>query len=410
MPHYQNSEIIERYGVSRRTVLNWIERAENGKLNLELQREKGRPFIAKTPNNQHLMTELAQRGRKYLNTNSLKTVVPNPEFYQLYTEEQILDIISHIRTYREIPLQYSYFNGGAEYWNRHTQQLYKDSEANPLLNTIELIDANMSYLDTILEKYAYINVIDVGVGNALPTKKLLSHLLKAGKLKRYAAIDISADMLRLAKKNIKAWFGDKVQFEEYVNDISFEPFADVIAEPPLKSGQQTINLVLLLGGTLANFRSPEDALKVIRKSMGPNDLFIYGLKLDSMTSRDQFDFRISGGGNYSLPPQCKFLIDLLGISEDYYSVEAGFDKEEHARYARIRMKYATNIIFSLSRGDWEVGLNKDDGIIVWWAKHNTSEEIVSLVSSNGFDPLLTSQTPTHDYMILLADLRKDGRQ
>lgn len=407
MHYYKNSE-LERFGVSRRTAIKWIEKARTGGLNLELLEVKGKHYIARTAANQEAIKQLVQERRKYINQRGLKIATPKPEFYELYSPEQIHDIISRIRTYGEIPLQYSYFDGGAEFWNRHTQQLYKDETPNPLTSTISLLDANMGYLDTVLSRYSQVNIIDVGVGNALPTRNLLKHLRTSGKLKRYVAIDISDDMLALAKKNIEKWFGGEVAFEGYTNDISFEPFADVIAEPPRTAGQQTINLVLLLGGTLANFRSPEDALKVIRKSMGPNDLFIYGLKLDSPASRDQFDFRIRGGGNHPLPPQCKFAIDLLGIDESFYSVEAGYDQKERARFARIQMKHALNINFRIPRGDWEVGLNKDESLIVWWAKHNSPDEIVSLLRGNGFDPLLTSQTATHDYMIILSDLRRDG--
>jgi uncharacterized SAM-dependent methyltransferase len=407
MHYYKNTELADIYGVSRRTVTNWIEQTKSGRLDLELHEYGNKAYIARTPKNQSVMKGLVQERRKFLNKRSLKTVTPRPEFYDLYNDEYVLEIISNIDTYREIPLKFSYFDGGAAAWDTYTKEMYTSEVPNTLTSTIKLLDADMSYLDTALDEYSYVNLIDVGVGNALPAKPVIAHLLERGKLKRYVAIDISHEMLTIAEKNIKQWFKGKVTFEGYVNDMSFKPFTDVVAEPPTRGKDSTVNLLLLLGGTLSNFQAPEDVLKVIRKSMGRNDLFIYSLKLDSATTREQFSFHVSHEGQL-LPDQCQFILDRLNIEKDYYTVEMGYNEVERARYMQIRLKYALTLEFELSRGTWRVDLKKDDTLVVWRALHNSAFDIVNTLYENGFNPLLTSQTTDHDYMLILADLRKDG--
>jgi hypothetical protein len=66
------------------------------------------------------------------------------------------------------------------------------------------------------------------------------------------------------------------------------------------------------------------------------------------------------------------------------------------------------IEFELSQGMWQLEFNKDDTILLLRALHFSAFDIVNTLYENGFNPLLTSQTTDHDYMLILADLRKDG--
>ncbi|HEX6258805.1 MAG TPA: L-histidine N(alpha)-methyltransferase [Candidatus Saccharimonadales bacterium] len=407
MNYYKSTELAEKYGVSRRTITNWVEQTRQGRLDLELCEDNGRHFILKSHKNQLAIRQLVTGRRKFLNKRSLKHVRPLPQFYETYSEQQILEIISGIDTYREIELKFTYINNGATGWDAYAKRLYSDSLANSLNSTVKLLNAAQNYLDEVFKDYTHVNVVDIGVGNSLPVKNLLAHLLDSGKLKRYAAIDISQEMLDIAQKNIKEWFGDKVNFEGHVYDISYELFANAIAEPPAEGSNRTVNLVLLLGGTLANFDSPDDVLRVIRKSMSRNDLFAYSLKLDSVMNREQFHF-IGHKDGQLLYPQCEFVLNMLGINRDLYDVEMGYNEQERARYIRIRLKYALTLEFNLPRGNWRLDLNKDETIGVWRARHNNPTDIMTLLTRNGFTPLHISQTVDHDYMVLISDLQKES--
>jgi uncharacterized SAM-dependent methyltransferase len=410
MHYYKNTELADIYGVSRRTATNWIEQTKSGRLDLELYEYNDKAYIARTPKNQVLITSLVRERRKFLNTRSLRVVRPLPRFYEVYGEKHILEIISELDRYKEIPLQFSYLGDGASVWDAYAHQMSTSTFPNSLTGAIKLLNNNIQNLDMALEEYDHINIIDVGVGNALPSKDIIAHLLDSGKLKRYVAIDISREMLTIAKKNIKQWFKGKVAFEGYVRDISTEPFTDLIVEAP-KPEDKTINLVMLLGGTLANFRSPQDVLKVICKSMGRNDIFAYTLKLDSKTTREQhFGFyKVPFTHSSQLTPaRHQLILDLLGVDEGQYSIETGYDKTKRARYMQIRLKHAMTIEFELSQGMWQLEFNKDDTILLLRALHFSAFDIVNTLYENGFNPLLTSQTTDHDYMLILADLRKDG--
>jgi SAM-dependent methyltransferase len=164
----------------------------------------------------------------------MKIVRPGPDFYKNYTQAQIYDIVTNLEIHHEIPRQYNYIDGGAHHWDEYAQRLANEEAPNLINSTFKLLAMNGSYIDSLLAQYEQVNVVDIGVGNALPVKDLLAHLLEQGKLGRYIAIDISREMLNIAQRNIKEWFDDRVAVEDYELDIDRERFDNILAEEYIK--------------------------------------------------------------------------------------------------------------------------------------------------------------------------------
>jgi uncharacterized SAM-dependent methyltransferase len=403
--YYKSKDLKEIYGVSRQTVSKWIESVKNGKLNLETIDENGQSYIRNTPANNVIIAELVKSRQKFKNTKSLRTIAPTEEFYKLYSPEQITDIIVNLRVHHEIPRQYNYIDEGAAYWDKYSTKLFNDSDANnPLHSTEELMQLNKAYLDELLSQYKKVNVVDIGPGNALPVKSLLSHLIDHDKLGRYTAIDISPEMLEIAHQNIKRWFNDKVDFVAELKDVNFERFTDLLMTDSPDEG--SVNLVLFFGGTLHNLRSIDEALRTIYHSMTPPDIFICPLKLDTEDTRRNFHFN-AGLEAQSLPPQHKFLVDLLGIEPDLYEVEIGFDEETHSRYLRLRLKVSLTINIELQRKNQSIHLSKNDTLLVWRYWHQTAQEIIEQFERNGFGVLQATQTKEHDCMLTICDVKPE---
>jgi uncharacterized SAM-dependent methyltransferase len=407
MLYFKKAELAEAHHISEKTVTNWIRGAKDGKLDLELHEEHGRAWIANTTRNIELIEHLVEGRKKFRNSRGIKAITPKSEFYELYNQQQIFDITSSLDIYHEIPLEYAYFNGGAEYWNEYAERLATEKVPNFLSSTIKQIKANQGYLDDLISKYKHVNIIDIGPGNAMPVRQLLQHLLDQGKLKRYIALDISPSMLNIAKRNVEKWFGSKVTFEGHEIDINYDRFANYLADDMLGKGtKDVINVVLAFGGGFCNLRSPDDAFKTIRSSMNRQDVLVYNLKLDSKTSRQYFDF-----GNHTettpLDAHSKMLVDLLNIDESLYDVEMGYDDQLRQRYIRIRLKVALEITFSFEKGDRVVEFNKNDTILVWRYWHHSAQEVFAQLAHNNFDILQTSQTEDRDYLLTMSRVKCD---
>jgi len=407
MLYFKNTELAEKYHISLGTVRNWIEAAQEGKLDLELHEGNGRTWVANTTKNNELIEQLVERRRKFRNTRGLKAVTPKPAFYELYNQQQIFDLTSSLDMYHEIAPDYTYFDRGVDYWDKYAQRLASEKLPNLLTSTIKQLKANQGYIDDLTSRYKRVNIVDIGPGNALPVKEFLQHLLDQGKLGRYIALDISPSMLKLAKRNIESWFGSKVLFEGHKADIKYDRFAHLLAEDSLgENADSVINVVVSFGAGFSNLRSPDDAFKTVRSSMNRQDIFVHNLKLDSKTTRQYFDL---GLRTKSAPFDVheKMMVDLLNIEESLYDVEAGYDDQQRERYIRIRLKVALAITFSLEKGDRVIKFNKNDTILVWRYWHQTPFDVTRQLDRSGFYLLQTSLTEDQDYMLTISRVKRE---
>lgn len=397
MQYFRNTDIANTYHVSVRAVSNWIQATHNGRLDLTLHQENGRDYVANTARNIAIITKLVEERRKYRTTKAHKVVTPSPEFYTLFSPEQIVDIISNLEIHREIPRQYNYFDGGAVHWDDYAQRLAGEEDANILKSTIELINLNLDYIDYLVAGKK-VNLIDIGPGNALPVKGLIKHLLARDSLARYTAIDISPEMIHIAESRIADWFKGEVKFNGEIRDIAYERITDILAHDMFTSeADSTVNIILFLGGTIGNFRSPNDVLRTIGNSMQPGDVLICSQKLDTPAARRYFDFNNQPGTKLS--PNHKLVLDLLNLNESLYEVEAGFDSSQRERYIRLKVNTAVTIEFGGGRSDYPVHLNKDDQILLWRFSHRLAPQVLSQFDQAGFELLQASVTDDGEYLL-----------
>jgi len=402
MKYFKHAEVERDYHVSLKTVHNWIDSAKQGKLELQLHNEKNKTYIANTPRNVTVLTQLVENGRKYRNGRATKEITPKAKFYDIYNEHQIYDIVSNLEIHHEIPRQYNYFNGGANSWDVYAERLTAEEEPNLVNSTISLLDINQGYIDNLLAEYKSVNIVDIGVGNAYPVKALLSRLLEQDKLGRYIAIDISTTMLDIAKNNVQKWFGGKVQMETYEHDINYDRFSDLLLdEYTKKDAKDTVNLILLLGGTLSNMRTPDAGYKVIHDSMGINDLLIHTTKLDTEATRRYFDFDLKPGET-NLAAIHGVVVDMLNIHRSYYTVEMGFDAVHKQRFEQIRLNVALDIKFQFKHGEYIVRLNKGDAVLTWRGLQQTAADVNEQFSRNDLYLLHSSQTHNREYILTVS--------
>lgn len=397
--------LVEKYHISDRTVRNWIKEAESGKLDLDLHEDPQGTRVLNTARNIALIEELIEKRKKFRNTRGSKVVSPKPKFYELYTPRQILDISSNLDIRREIPFQYGYFDGGAEYWNKYALRLASEEAPNNLINTRNQLQNNLNYIDALLRRYKYVNVVDIGPGNCLPVKDLLQHLVDTKKLGRYTAVDISDSMLKIAQRNIEKWFGSKVPFAGHLADISYDRFAELAASDVIgPDAGETVNLVLAVGGTFANLHTPDNALRVIRDSLNQKDLFIYDRKLDNAAARSYFDFSVDDKVA-AIDIKSKMVLDLLNIDESFYDVEMGFNEADKERYIRIRLKVALTIKFAFEEGERIVEFNKNDDILLWRSWHQNVQDVLQQLNRTEFNVLQTSLTDDEKYVLTISRVK-----
>lgn len=408
MQYFRNADIEKEYPVNESTVRRWIRMSKEGKLDLALVEVGNKAYVANTARNIETIKRLIENNRKFRNPRAAKRVAPRPEFYKLYNQAQIYDIVTNLSVHHEIPRQFNYFDGGAHNWDNYVQHLMADKVPSQPASTIKLLEKNRGYIDDLLDRYKRINVVDIGPGNVLPVRDFLAHLVNEGKLGRYLALDVSAEMLDIARANVKEWFGGAVSFEGYQMDINYERFSNLLAEESMrKDADKTVNIVLFLGGTPFNFRNPDRAFSVVHDSMDRGDLLFYTDKLDTQTNRRFFDFHTEPEKLTALAPNHRFIFDLLNVDESFYDVEMGFDKELRQRYIQVRLKVALSITFNFDAGVRTVEFEKGDAILLWRFKQHTALEMEQFFDRNGFSAIQASQTDDQDYILLISRVKAE---
>ncbi len=406
MLFFNSKDLAQTYHISDRTVRNWIDAAKNGKLDLNLHEVDGKTYISNTSRNIAIIEKMITDRKKYRPRTTYKIVSPKPEFYELFNETQIYDIACGIEIHKEIPCQYSYFNGGAGYWDSYATRLATEETSNNLNVGLRLLESSLGYVDSLLDGYGKVNIVDIGVGNALPVRDLLKHLIEKRKLGRYVALDISPDIIKIAKTNIKTWFNDQVKFESYEIDINYDRFSHALAQEYLRDSE-AVNLVLLQGGTLTNLREPDGALRVVHDSLSYNDIFVYTNKLDTESTRRFFDFNIGPCEN-GLDPMDKFLVSIVGIEDETYETELGYDEIKKERYKRIRFKMPVTIKFEFKGGERLINLNKNDAVLLWRAKQQSAMDVIQQFDRTGFYNLYSCQTPDEEYILTVSRIKRDS--
>jgi len=406
MLHFTNTQLATKHHISLGTVRNWIEASKDGKINLELYEGKDRTYIANTPTNTNKIKRLVAERRKYRNSNAIKKITPKPRFYELFKEEDIHDILTSIEVNKEIPLQYNYYDVGAKSWSEYVEKIEHQEHDNSFHSAQEMLRASKSTFDYLLSKYKRINIVDIGCGNSMPARSVLKRLLEEGKLGRYIAIDISQEMLNIAKRNVDGWFDGEVQFEGYRRNISQERFADLlIPEYHSGSNKETVNVVLLLGYTLHNMKRPESGYRSIYDSMGKDDLLIEDIKLDSEVSRGYFDFDADPGQS-KLSPLNAIVFELMNIDPSCYNVELGFDEKRMQRFEQIRFKVAVEIDVKFGEGTRVIELNKGDTILMWRVLHMSCDDVLRQKSNMDFSVMHSLQTVDNLYMLTISRVKQ----
>ena len=160
MKYFKNTELAKLYHVSEKSVRNWIDAVEIGKLDLDLFDQKGKFYIANTTKNTRTIEALVEKGKKYKNKRGFRSLSPTDEFYEMYSPKQILHIISNLSIQHELPVQYTYIDGGADYWDQYAKRMIEDESANVLKFTIvqhlfAAVDGDVSAHSVFLEEFRY---------------------------------------------------------------------------------------------------------------------------------------------------------------------------------------------------------------------------------------------------------------
>ena len=286
---------------------------------------------------------------------------PSSEFYSIFSEAEVLEIIEALEVRRELPLKYSYKGRGAEIWDNFylkylTPRWYRTS--NP---EIDLLKENFEVLAAKLKSFKRINIVDVGSGNSYPVKGFIRRLNNLGKVNKYIALDISKELLNLSRNNFSHWF-PLIEYHSYTIDIENTGLPILSENQANLETDDIAQIILHLGVTMGNHHNRSQVLKNFRDSMGKNDLLVFTSEIGSNST---WDGKVRGGFKYHVDQVYAWIKNELRIKAEDCELVRKYDHQTDSLVANIKFCQNYTISFSLGKIDKSLEISEGEEITIW---------------------------------------------
>ena len=306
----------------------------------------------------------------------IRIVEPTSEFYSIFSQEELLDLIQALQLRREFPLKYSYKGRGAKIWNNFYQKYVVPKWYQTTNVEIDLLKKNFAYINGNYQHGNKINIVDVGCGNSYPVKNFISQLDKLGKINKYIALDISQELLTLSQANFTKWF-PSIEFNSSTFDIEASSIpADIWQNSTAIQNKDIANIFLHLGVTIANHQDRNRVFQNFRNSMDKNDLLVF---TNEIGSNSQWDGTVRGGCKYHVDGIYTWIKNEMGISSEDCELVRKYDIETDSITAKMKFHQNYTLSFSQLGIDQHIEILKDEEITIWrHHKYEMSELIQDL--------------------------------
>lgn len=335
----------------------------------------------------------------YLNSaNEITTVhiaKPSSEFYTVFSPGEVLDIINALESRREIPLKYSYKGGGANIWDKFYLKYIIPTWYRTSNVEIELLKTNFAYLNGNYQKCDKVNIIDVGAGNSYPVKAFIDKLIKIRKINKYIALDISTELLKVSSTNMKRWFPN-IPVNSYNLDIEHAPIPKSI----LKSEtENTANIFLHLGVTIANHANRNQVFKNLKASMNPNDLLVF---TNEIGTNSQWDGIARGGCKYHADQVYRWLQNNLGLKNEDCELVRKYDSAKDSIVANIKFRHRCKIDFSYLGIEPDIEIAAGEEITIWRHHKFTIPELIEEIEQAGLKLVHYSSNKYSSHLMVIC--------
>jgi len=397
LDYISTRELLNKYGVSSVTVAKWITDTLAGKTGLKYEIIGKRCRFFDIAENWQIFDNLGAMATNKRNQIFREETEPTEKFYSLFNEDEILEIARDLELRSMINVKFTYRGIGAENWDQFYNGQYGGEKYKVPVWTEEVLNYYLKLVAAKLLEYDEVNVIDLGCGNGKPIIKFLAKLKEIVPVKRYIAVDISQELLDIAKDNVKKSVPG-LEYFTFKKDLEKDRLGEIFATGR-EDGKKVINLITILGVLLPNTYDAEVILKNIQKSMNANDVLL----IDGLKSRPEnnLNFAHVSSKNEYLAKQELWIPEALGINIDMCEYVAEFDPNNMQKVRYIILDKDYFITFTRADGTKiTVNLKKKSKLILWFAFQTTSDSYRSLLSNTNFILSDTVSLPTDMHFLV----------
>lgn len=359
---YRNVELSTMFRVSNVTIGRYITQAEEGKNNLELIKINGKKRISRNEKNLKVLEKIIGSDERFKNKGPIPQCEMNTNFYDLFTTDQVLELVSNIKISSFIPQKF----------NNIISNHINATIANKVKISRQVSnDENFVFSDRLVgmsnneTKY---NLICLGINIEASYSKLILSLKEKGLINKTLLVDISQESneknIKFLKKN-NLDSGITIITMDFGNaNISNKIFSLTKLSRASDEDSKNINTKnLYLIGSSINLDQKHgiNNFENIIDSAVADDIFITHTLLDSNA---HFRFAENHKESDNIK-EINGVLDFLGFRKNLYKVEKYIDFENSSNiiYAEIVERF--DMIFSnILAEKIKVSLKKGDKIIL----------------------------------------------
>lgn len=389
MSFIKNTQIASEYRVSSTTVLNWIADGVAKKNNLIVELFGAKYKIIDNAHNHSVLINLANNAVIYRNKIEVKKTKVNPELYNFFTEDQLIELINKLEINRTVPLKFSYLGDGTKYWNEFVDISQKNGTY--LASTIisGLLNKSLQFIIDRVASTKKVNIIDLGAGDSRSMVEITKYFNDKKMLNKYLGVDISEEMLDYSEKNILNLDPD-IQYLKHVVDFEKQDLAKVFFD--IKDSN-TVNLVFFVEATFGNVENTYRTLENFKYSLGEEDLFIVTNRIDKIQSRSYFSINKDS----TMPI---WLTKSIGIDTELCDFITSYDDKTERRLGYFVLDKDYEIDILVENKLKTVRLFKNDRLTIWYHKMSEKNNIFNELDQAGLQ--LLDFTTTNDHSFFLA--------
>lgn len=395
MRYLKHAEIVRTYGVSDKTIRNWIEGAQHSKNTLDVILVKGRPYLADTIHNEEAIAELIDNNKKYRNTKSSLRIHPTDKFYENFNSAEVTRIINSLAVKKQVPYRTRYVGVLSKLWGDYLSRLSNTKIHTYISGSISYMSILERYLSEDSRKSQVWNIVDLNCANALSSVDFVANLSRRNLLSKYIAADISPSLTKLAAKTLLSKKENKGKISEAIFDIELESIERMLSLNPILASKIP-NHFLLLGGTITNYESAMTVIQHISSSMKSSDLLSITLKLDSTKNRSFFDFNTEHVLS-ELSSHDESFLEMLGFQQKDYDVFQEYDKTSKSRYIYIEPSKNIEIVFADDNKS-SVNLRSKERLTLLKIRHWDDTEFTQVLRDAGLTVIHSSLLQDESFM------------